>query len=180
MRMTKGMLSAGAAAIVAGVLILSVPRAVHAVAAALVQVTNTASNPVVTQTVGQQAGQSIQIACDNSSGICSQQGQAIVTPYTVPAGQFLVITAVDGVFTDGFEGCQAFSHSVSVAGQVFIGRLITPQILSYFVPNGTGSLHVSYPSGVAFGPGVSVNFVDTLPPSACQDTVRTYGYLTSN
>jgi hypothetical protein len=180
MRITKGMLSVGGAAVVAGVLILSIPRAAHAVVAALVQVTNTASNPVITQTVGQQAGQSIQIACDSLSAICSQWGQAAVTPYTVPPGQFLVITAVDGISASGNTPCQVPGHPISVAGQLFIGRVITPQFLGYFVIGGTASFHASYPSGVVFGPGVNLNLVDTLPPETCLDSVRMYGYLTSN
>ena len=179
MRITKRILSVGGAPIVAGVLILSIPRAAHAVVAALVQVTNTASNPVITQTVGQQAGQSIQIACDNFSAICSQWGQATVAPYTVPPGQFLVITAVDGTSASGNTPCQV-PHPVSVAGQLFIGRLITPQFLGYFVLGGTASFHASYPSGVAFGPGVTLNLEDLATSETCNDTVRMYGYLTSN
>jgi hypothetical protein len=47
-RLPKTALHFGAAAIVAGALLLTAPRAVHAVAAALVQVTNTTANPVPT------------------------------------------------------------------------------------------------------------------------------------
>jgi hypothetical protein len=47
-RLPKTAFHFGAAAVVAGALILAAPRAVHAVAAALVQVTNTTANPVPT------------------------------------------------------------------------------------------------------------------------------------
>jgi hypothetical protein len=185
MRMTKGTLSVAVAAIVAGVLILSVPRAAHALAAALVQVTNTASNPVITQTVGQQAGQSIQIQCDNYTNvnaICFQYGVVSATPYTVPPSQFLVITAVDVVSPDFSLSTTCPSpHSVGVEGQLFIGRVIVSQTLQYMLSANLGTLHASYPSGVAFGPNVSL-IADITGPAehGCNDTVRMYGYLTSN
>ena len=52
MRLTKlSLFIAGAV----GILMLGVPRAAYAVAAALVQVTNTASSPVISQSIGNQA-----------------------------------------------------------------------------------------------------------------------------
>jgi hypothetical protein len=46
-RLRVSALAVGGIVLAAGLLILAAPRTVHAVAAALVQVTNTASNPVV-------------------------------------------------------------------------------------------------------------------------------------
>ena len=185
MRIRKRILSIGGAAIVAGVLVLSIPRAAHAVVAALVQVTNTASNPVITQPIGQQAGQTIQIQCDNYAGtnpVCFQYGVVPASPYVVPPSQFLVITSVDVVATDlsGSTTCQS-PHPAGVEGQLFIGRLIVPQTLQYLLSANLGTLHASYPSGVAFGPNVSL-IADIAAPVAhgCIDTVRMYGYLTSN
>ncbi|HEY5380936.1 MAG TPA: hypothetical protein VIJ65_01670 [Acidobacteriaceae bacterium] len=80
------------------------PKTVHALAAALVQVTNTASNPVVTQNMGQQAAQIIHLRCTQDTigrsgpGGCvlfSPSGNTITVPYVVPANQSLVITSVD-------------------------------------------------------------------------------------
>ena len=49
MRISKSVMAVGGVVVAAGLLTLTNPKTVHAVAAALVQVTNTASNPVVAQ-----------------------------------------------------------------------------------------------------------------------------------
>jgi hypothetical protein len=60
-RFQKYSLQVAAAAILAVVLTLAAPRAVHAVTAALVTVTNTASNPVVVQSVNQLTSQNVML-----------------------------------------------------------------------------------------------------------------------
>lgn len=178
MRMTKGALSVGGAAIVAVVLILSVPPAARAVAAALVEVTNTASNPVVTQSIGQQGGQLIQISCQSIFQNCNGVGQG--GSYTVPPGNFLVITAVD-ILSGQSLSCTA-GRQVSVTGELFIGQRVvsTGGYFAYLLTTGVttyGSLHATYPSGVVFGPGQTLVLSDSVQ---CLDTVNMYGYLTAN
>jgi hypothetical protein len=103
MRFTKlSLFIAGAV----GILMLGVPRAAHAVAAALVQVANTASSPVINQGIGNQAAQIVQIECTYNPGGFPTQCVAVpatgitpyavgAPPYVVPAGETLVVTAVD-------------------------------------------------------------------------------------
>lgn len=82
---------------------LAVPRAAHAVAAALVQVTNAASSPVIAQGIGQQATQIVQIECNNwaeSNGCFAVLATGIPpfplpSSYVVPEGQTLGVNAVD-------------------------------------------------------------------------------------
>jgi hypothetical protein len=97
-RLSKSVISFGAVALVACVATLAVPRAAAAVAAKLVQVTNTAANPAITQSARNLASQLVQLTS-------SPPPQGVTTfvnafsnqnvAYYVPAGQSLVVTAVD-------------------------------------------------------------------------------------
>lgn len=93
-RIPKSVVSFGGLFLAVGVLTLAVPRALHAVAEALVQVSNTTENPAITQSVPSQASRLVYLTAslppNTSSGFFSG-GMA----YTLPAGQSLVITAVD-------------------------------------------------------------------------------------
>lgn len=176
-RLRKSLFPIGVAGLALATLTLSLPKAAHAVAAALVQVTNTASNPVVTQSIGQQAGQSIQIACSTHFGICNQMGLSGNAPtYVVPAGQFFVITAVDVTsFGSTGVGCPT-AHLVTLSGlppNNTIG-------FEYSVPANSGTRHFSYPSGVVFPSGVTPDVGGATLPTGCTDDLWVYGYLTSN
>ena len=81
-RLPKAFVSLVAVALIACGLTLAVPRAAHAVAAAMVLVTNTAANPVPNQDVDAPARHAI------AEG-CSGQSSCQFSP--VPAGQELVI-----------------------------------------------------------------------------------------
>jgi hypothetical protein len=188
MPLPKSLLTICVACLALATLTLSLPKAARAVAAALVQVVNTASNPVVTQSIGQQAGQSIQIACDDGLGYCFQNdkngGSTAPPEYTVPSGQFLVITAVDVNTTSFPPVATCKNHTVIVDGQSHSATgvvLATQNYLQYVVAN-AGSLHASYPSGVAFAPGLSLTLPNAIPSqqAECYDVIRMYGYLTSN
>ena len=58
-RLPKTVSTYGAAAIVAAALLFAGPRAAHAIAAALVQVTNTPANPAVSQDISKLASQNV-------------------------------------------------------------------------------------------------------------------------
>src|ERR1700734_2422896 len=160
-RLPKSVLAVGGAALATVLLILAAPRTVHAVAAALVQVTNSASDPVVTQSIGQQAAQSVDLECVPSvipgNGTCYvvTDGSRGSTPYVVPANQSLVITAVD-VYTfvavneavNGEPACNAGREDgVSSSG----GAPLVWEIV-----NNTSPTHFTYPSGVVFAPSSPV------------------------
>jgi hypothetical protein len=91
MKKTTLILSACAAA----VLMLVKPRAAHAVAAALVQVVNTAASPVIAEDVAHLASQRIHLECSavNNGAYYACTSNALI--YTVRAGQSLVIDAAD-------------------------------------------------------------------------------------
>src|SRR5580698_9383014 len=105
-RISKSTLSWGGVAIAAILFTLAVPRAAHAVAAALVQVTNTAASPVINQSIGNQAAQIVQIECGDQPFYVSPINGCFAVPatgvpfqtgstYLVPSNETLVVTSVD-------------------------------------------------------------------------------------
>jgi hypothetical protein len=189
-RIPKFVLAAGGAVLAAGLITFTNPKTVHAVAAALVQVTNTASNPAVTQSIGQQAAQLVDLECipsvNSGNGACHlvTNGFADSTPYVVPADQSLVITAAD-VYTfeadneavNGFPQCNAGREDgVSTSH----GSPLTWEIV-----NNTSPTHFTYPSGVVFGPSAPVTssskyYIAGLNAECGVDQILLYGYLTAN
>jgi hypothetical protein len=179
-----------------GLLMLAAPRAAHAVVAALVQVTNTAQTPVVTQTIGAQAAQIVQIQCgavpgppdrpslsfDGCSAVTAagltQQRQNGST-YVVPGTTTLVVTSVDleiGIdrispcTSPAFVGLTAFIPIKDGIQQVFRKFWI--------VPAGAGTVHYVYPSGILFTEGTILGgFENSL--SSCGVMADLHGYLTT-
>lgn len=110
---------------------LTVPRAVHAAVAALVQVVNTPANPVPNQEVTLSAAQTVGIFCPVSSAVCNQVlpgGGVATATYTVPAGQNLVITEFDVTTQAGSGNCFFGVSSINFS----TGTSISPSVL---VPN---------------------------------------------
>jgi hypothetical protein len=158
-------------------LALVTPRAAHAVAAALVQVTNTADNPAITQNAPTQAAQLVLLNAtlgpnsgNNAFGSASASNGTV---YLVPSDRSLVVTAVDlsppqcttaGNFTFTLKGN---SQSFSVKWLLF-------------APNANTS-HFEYPSGIVFPPG-SEPEMDYAVIGSCDNvaTANLFGYLTSN
>ncbi len=178
-RLSKSVLSFGVGALALGVLILAAPRASHALAAAFVVVTNTAADPVITQSTNAQASQLVELQLPlgsplppNSGAIAMSQvsipsGQS-TTPYVVPAGQHLVITGMD----------------INVYGGASFVQLYLPSNLGNFavstayLPN-VGLQQIRYPSGIVAPAGSNV-FVQTGGgASGSSVDVTIYGYLTA-
>jgi hypothetical protein len=187
-RISKSTLSWGGVAVAAVLFMVAVPRAAHAVVAALVQVTNTASSPVVTQGIGQQAAQIVQIACGYfpGSGIgiepvsfgCAAQTPRgfLTTPsqsseYFVPTGETLVVTSVDIL-----SGAAAGTPCMSPAFVQFVTSDLP--IGSWIVPAGAGMAHYVYPSGILFPGGTTIASV-TNQVSSCTIAADLRGYLTA-
>jgi hypothetical protein len=114
------------------------PKAVHAVTAAFVQVTNTASNPVVTQGVGAQAGNMVHVSCTVSLNLdnysCTQMlaDGSQVSNFGTPNGESLVITSVDvapvgGLCPGSYE--TYINESPDFRNYSEIMRLTTPETL---------------------------------------------------
>ena len=182
-RLPKSVASFGAVALAAGVLALAVPRAAHAVAAAMVLVTNTAANPAITQSAPSQAAQLVQLV-----GILSPStafgaffnaftaGRPVSSQYSVPNNQSLVITAVD-VTPPGGCASGAFGFTLSSLA----GGAVQPT----WTASAPNVGHFEYPSGIVLPPGTIVQVMFAYASNTAGNcgqpmTVDMYGYLTFN
>ena len=179
MHLSKSVLAVGGVILAGGLTTVMNPRTVHAVAAALVQVTNTASNPVVTQGIGQQVAPMVDVVCFTNFGICQllspTAGEVGGIAYVVPAGQSLVITAVD-VLTSNV--CAVGGHAefvnYSLPSGISVARLWSIQGEGNVV---SPTAHFAYPSGVVFPPNSSLT---SETGDACTARIEMTGYLTTN
>jgi hypothetical protein len=176
-RIPKSVVSFGAVALVAGVLTLAVPRAAHAVAAALVQVTNT----VTTQDTSRQASQLVHLNVELSSDQFEKFNLVTLTGpianYSVPTTASLVITSVD--ITPAID-----SAGISSTVHLFGGE---PSVMLFAIPGQPNlaqfaTVHYSYPAGIVIGPGLipSVQMLANNGVSGNDVFVDLVGYLTNN
>lgn len=194
MRISKSVMAVGGVVLASMLIGFTNPKAVHAaVTALLVQVTNTASNPVVTQGVGQQAGQIVQLLC-LPGGACYQQtnGQTLSTSgFVVPADRYLVVTAVDlNSFTPNLNAANGNSSCASGRDDAVYAKKDTQGAeiaLRWEIVSTLSATHFTYPSGVVFGPSTVlipvVEYYNGAAQLACthgSDTINLYGYLTTN
>jgi hypothetical protein len=174
-RIPKSVVSLGALVLAAGALTLAVPRAVHAVAAALVQVTNT----VTTQDTFKQASQLVHLNVKLSSDFPTQFNLVTATGpianYSVPTAASLVINTID--ITPAIDSAGA-SFAVHLAGGVNLMNLEIPSQPSLAQ---LGTVQFSYPSGIVFAPG-SVPSIQVEPNTGSGNDafVDLFGYLTNN
>jgi hypothetical protein len=170
-RLPKSILSFGAVALLAGVITLAVPRAAHAVAAALVQVTNTVS----TQDTYRQANQLFHLTGDVSSD--TPVALSLVIPTTLPTASSLVITAID----IAPQGGSANGYTVIVFGP---GNGMSWSLPAQ--PNSAqlSTVHFSYPSGIVMAPGAAPSLqVESSTGGGSFGTsvkVDLFGYFTNN
>jgi hypothetical protein len=174
-RFHKYSLQIAAVAILAVVLTLAAPRAVHAVAAALVNVTNTAASPAISQSVNQLASQNVFLTT-NVSIIPGQNvsmlrelpdGSIVFSAFVVPSGQSLVITSID-VLPSGSNGTSFLT----------VNNMVTTYVRKYLrVP--ANSSQFQYPSGIVFPAGESIQ-IFTNAGNTSSVFVEMHGYLTSN
>ena len=162
----KKMLPYQVLAVAVVLLALATPRAAHAVAAALVQVTNTTANPVVNLGLNHQASQIIDVSCVTYQTTiipCTANG----SQYAVPAGQSFVITSIDLV---QFSACNPAFFSLWVDS-------FEQTQLRLFVLNGQTSVHYSYPAGIVIPSGAGVGAQSQ--GGSCNEGVHINGYLTA-
>ena len=154
----------------AALLLISFPKAAHAVAAALVQITNTAANPAVTQDVSKRAGEIVELNCDQQfyqTQYCYPlTGQS---PYIVPAGKSLVITTVD-VYVPAQD-------RIFLQTTVYPAGPGSPETTVGFYAYISGQLHYNYQSGIVVSSGSSVQLFGATTST---NIGYLYGYLTSN
>ena len=178
MKLTKRMLPTLLAAAAIGAIGLSVPKGAHALAAALVQVTNTWSNPAVTIDPSKAASQ--QILLQTSGGVTLDQGQqttmALLSPtagmpnpsgYVVPAGQRLVVTGVELVLYSNLTSPAFLRINESSGSYAY----------EYFNQLNAGMHQFSFPQGIVYPPGSFVSFDNTDGNANMEVIVR--GYLTA-
>jgi len=160
-RLPKSVLSFRVVALVACGLTLAVPRAARSFAAALVDVTNTAANPAITQSAPSQAAQLVSLIFISQAGAFQQIGS---TQNYVVGAQSLVITDVD-ISTFGCSaGLQTFNIDV-------------PNLFDrFFAVTTFDTAHFSYRSGFVLPPGSVPSLVSSCPSASLQLD----GYLTSN
>ena len=168
---------AGCAAVFAAVLTLAVPREVHAIAAALVQVTNTTGNPAVTEDISKQASQIVHLTTLGKANVLNNTmtelhqyipGGTFGPPYVVPAGQNLVITSIEAsVLTPGNNFLNLYDNTT-------IG-----QREYWYLPT-VGLTQLTFPSGFVFPAGSSVYVYIGGEGSTTQMVVDVHGYLTAN
>jgi hypothetical protein len=183
----KSVLSFGAAVLAAGALSVAVPRAARAVAAALVQVTNTAANPAVAQTTDMQAAQIVNLnilvapVSSPESPTWTQFSQVMSNGgfnpnYSVPANQTLVITAVD--ITPQWQTSPSQCTGASPWDYLTLS-VASGYYRQAWTVSGLNTAHYSYPQGILIAGGLSPT-IGNAYNSACPVTVDMQGYLTSN
>jgi hypothetical protein len=183
MKFAKSIVTGTGAVVLAGlILALLAPKAAHAIVATAVQVTNTSANPAITQSTRSQAAQLVQLDTISKPGLAAvfsnvgpaQNGSV----YFVPAGQSLVVTAVDITPSLGCTTASTFALSGNNNNQPSTNMLWTLSAPT------TG--HFEYPSGIVFGSGAEplILFASSLSTTnscfANGATVNLLGYLTSN
>ena len=192
MRISRSVIPICGVVLAAALIGFTNPKAVHAVTAALVEVTNTPMNPVVTQGVGPQAGQIVHLHCGvaitgpiSFSGVywcgLTDSSGLTATAYVVPANESLVLTSVDISPVEGSISPTCTSlHQDRLGLTKLSGDVRYPQD---WIVNNLG-VHDSYPSGIVVGPGLSAFTLQFgFDTSICNeggllDTYDLYGYLT--
>jgi hypothetical protein len=129
------------------------PKATRGIAAALVQITNTAGSPAITQGVSSLASQNVEIFCaltfNSTAALCiNRLAPTDTTNYQVPAGQNFVVTDAEFLTLGGGSGdcsvaLQPPSPGVSIDLFNFAGDGHTHQVL--------------FPTGLLFPAGYEFN-----------------------
>jgi hypothetical protein len=156
------------------------PKATRAIAAALVQVTNTAANPVQNQDITTSASQLVTLTCvfglNGVAGNCFSPPfppEPSSTPYAVPVGQNLVITEVE-VMTPGGGGTAFFLIATSGGQRWEVANDGTTHAFQF--PRGG----VVVLGGEGFSGTVFSGVVGSSESAADEVTAIMHGYLTMN
>jgi hypothetical protein len=179
MKYAKRMSMVAGTLALAGILGVAIaPRAAHGIAAAMVQVVNTAASPAITQDAARQAAQIVTLsgAVDANSfsrvflfNQLSPQGGTTGPAYVTPSGQNLVITSIE------------FAPSAG-NGSLNMVLLNGFNINTYERWNITaGSVtNLQYPTGLVIGPNASPIIVPDSGSTTAAFNVYLHGYLTAN
>lgn len=152
MRISKSLIAVGGVVVAAAAIGFTNPKAVRAaVAAALVQVTNTASNPVVNSDVTLSAANIVQLECiPKNYCVQVEPGGALADSfYKVPAGQTLIITDVMILSPADSKGPSEFSL---VPQENIVTGLFAYSVM-FQVPDDGLSHHFALTRGIAWPSG---------------------------
>jgi hypothetical protein len=169
------LMGTGAVVMAALALTLVVPKAAHAVAVAAVEVVNTVARPVVSQDVSKSASQIVELFGGAWVGVVNPLTASSPTgenlgPYTVPAGQMLVITDIECMPT-------SITTSYSTLGIVQSG--ISRD--AWQVSNAKPTTQLVFPSGIVIASGQQLQTtVFSGQGNPVQQSVVVRGYLTTN
>jgi len=183
MRVLRQSLIGIAAVAAVAVLTLSLPRAAHAVVAALVQVSNTAAAPALTQNVPTFASQTVTLYTDTTPGDFTDiTGFAQLTPqggivsgfnYVTPSNESLVITSIEFIpYTGtGKADLNLWNTSTSPYQNYEGWRNMT-----------AGSItNLQFPNGIVVGPNIALGLgAGPLSSTTAGFFVYLHGYLTAN
>jgi hypothetical protein len=165
------LMGAGALALVALLMNLVAPKAVHATVAALVQVANTPTNPVPTADLTISASQIVAVYCipgSNCNAVEPGGGMNSQVSYTVPAGQNLVITSLE-ITTPSVGGASSFFIAAVTFDPIGVDQ-------AFFVANDGTTHEFVLPRGIVWpAGGVLSTFASNIGLRA---VLR--GYLTPN
>ena len=176
MKFLKRINSGTAAVIVlAAVLQLATPRAVHSVVSALVTVANTSANPVPTIGMPQAPSQIVELAAIVSPGLTQpvfalDPSHGIDSPYVqyvVPDGQVLVITGVEFDPSGG-------SHDIQL---VLGGGFFLRERWSVVATGATTQL--TFPTGIVLPSGAAPEFQSSGLIGSGNTFTVLHGYLAS-
>lgn len=170
----KYSIALGAAGAVALLLTLSLPRGVHAVAPALVQVGNIAANPAVTQDSSRAASQIVELEAFSGNGEyqllqqVSNTGKISSSAFTVPNGQYFVVTSVEIAPSIGGPG---YDYVYLTDGETANHR-------EYWMVPQSSTTQFQFPAGLVFGPRQTIGLY--APSAAGLVYLYVHGYLTTN
>ena len=176
-RLPKTVLHLFAGALALAALILFAPRAAHAIAATLVQVTNTAANPAIIQSTEKQAAQLLEIGChaanlqDTPCGVDLPNGGFM---QYVPGTQNFVITGAD-VYSSTSDGSPC--TSVSPVAVFLEGN--GARRYAWIISPSSVSASFTYSSGIVIPPATTLSVAVTGGACPYVDAAF-HGYLTSN
>jgi hypothetical protein len=188
MKFAKSLLIGTSSVVLAGFLLtLLAPKALRAVAATLVQVANTASNPAITQDTSRQASQIVTLSCV-TGGVCLQVNAnsqyTVGAQYYVPSGQNLVITSIE--YTTGSApyqgGVQGYIELTAVNPVPCSYPCFAGIFEQFFVTSGGSTAGIS--GNINTSPGIVIGA--TLGPAILLNasftsvSVYLHGYLTAS
>jgi hypothetical protein len=130
-----------------------------------VKVTNPLTAPALTLDISKSASQHVELLCASFNTVVCTAGGSLTPPYTVPAGQNLVVTSID-ILTAGGGG----------ASQFFIHRGIAMIGSAWAVPNDGSTHSFQYPSGIVYAAGYT--FVANNVALVNTFEAKLEGYLT--